>query len=162
MAQPTSTGWRTRFDHGDGKSESEGGSVAQAALDGDLAAQRLDQPAHQGQAHAGSLSEPDIEAVEDALEPLGLDAAPAVAHGELHELLHLLGGQQDFAFRGGEAQRVGQRLSRMERTARRSARTNDKIVVGADLDLNAFLRSLVAIAIAGLRATWPRGAGSPA
>ena len=35
-----------------GKCEAEGGSVAQAALDGNLAAQRLNQPPHQRQSQA--------------------------------------------------------------------------------------------------------------
>ena len=54
IAQPTSTGWRIGFDRGHGKSESEGGSMAQPALDRDLTAQRLHQPPHQRQAQAGA------------------------------------------------------------------------------------------------------------
>jgi hypothetical protein len=57
MAQPTSTGWRNRLHGRHGKSEAEGGSMAQAALDGNLAAQRLDQPADQREPQAGAFSE---------------------------------------------------------------------------------------------------------
>ncbi len=55
MAQPTSTGWRIGIHGGHGKGEAEGGAVAETALDGDLAAEGLDQAAHQGEAQARAL-----------------------------------------------------------------------------------------------------------
>ena len=54
MAQPTSTGCGMVSATATGKSEAKSGAMAEAALDGDLAAQRFDEPAHQRQAHAGA------------------------------------------------------------------------------------------------------------
>ena len=76
--------------------------MAEAALDGDLAAEGFDEAAHQGQAEAGAgFIGRGIEAVEDGGEALGLDAAAGVAHGELHEVLDLFGGEQDLRRRAG-------------------------------------------------------------
>ncbi len=50
---------------GDGKSKAEGGSVAEPALHGNLATEQFDQPAHQGEAQAGSLVMRGVEAAED-------------------------------------------------------------------------------------------------
>ncbi len=44
-----------RFDGRHRKSEAESGAVAEAAFDGDLAAERFDQPAYQREAEAGAL-----------------------------------------------------------------------------------------------------------
>ncbi len=69
------------------KREAECGSVAQAAFNGDLAAQRLDQTPHQRQAEARAFFREGVEAVEDGAQPLGLNAAAGVAHRELHKVL---------------------------------------------------------------------------
>src|SRR6202522_2152841 len=64
--------------------KTEGGSVAEPALHGNLTAEQFDQPAHQGQAQAGPLVMRGIEAAENIGQPLGFDAPARVAHGELH------------------------------------------------------------------------------
>ena len=84
--------------------------MAQAALDGNLSAQRLDQPADQREAQAGALLGECTEAVEDGAQPLGLDAAAGVAHRELHKVLDLFGGQQNLALRRRVANGIGEQV----------------------------------------------------
>ena len=73
------------------------------------------------------LSEKVLKRSKMCAEPLRFDAAAGVAHGELHKVLDLFGGQKDFAV-VGRVKRIAldSRLSRMERTARRSAWTRDR------------------------------------
>ena len=84
--------------------------MAQAAFDGNLPAELLDQAAHQRQAQARAGVRHGIEAVKDGAQPVGLDAAPGVAHRELDCLFQLFGGEQNFAVRRGIAQGIGEQV----------------------------------------------------
>src|SRR5271156_6352266 len=75
---------------GDGQSKAEGGSMAQPALHGNLAAEQFDQPAHQGEPQAGALVMGCIEAAEDVRQPFCLNAPAGVAHKKLHVVLLFL------------------------------------------------------------------------
>ena len=57
--------------------------MAQAALDGDLSAQRFDQSANEREAEAGAIRR-CVEAAEDGWQALRLNAAAGVAHQELN------------------------------------------------------------------------------
>src|ERR1700691_5640322 len=59
---------------GDWEGKTEGGSVAEPALHGDLTTEQFDQPAHQGEAQAGPLIMRGIEAAEDVGQTLRFDS----------------------------------------------------------------------------------------
>src|SRR5271156_2378012 len=80
---------------GDGESKAEGGSMAQPAFHGDLAAEQFNQPAHQGEPQPSALVMGCIEAAEDVRQPFCLNAAAGVAHKKLHVVLLLLRLEQN-------------------------------------------------------------------
>ena len=123
--------------------------MAQAAFHRDLAAQRLDQPPHQRQAEARALFREGIEAVEDGAQPLGLDAAAGVAHRELHEVLDLLGGQQDLAVLRRVANRIRKQVVEDRTQGAPVGLHHRQIGVGVDLDADVLFGGLIAIAVAG-------------
>ncbi len=80
--------------------------MIESAFDGDLPALRLDEAANEGQSHAGTRGACSGEAVEDAGEAFGLNAAAVVHDEELHALGQLDGFEADFSAFGGVAEGV--------------------------------------------------------
>ncbi len=115
-----------RCDGSYGQGKAEGGAVADAAFDRDLSSEGFDEAAHERQTQAGAGFIGRAEAAKDSGEALGLDAAAGVADEELDFVAALFGFEPNGAVVGCVAQALLSRLSRMLRTARRSALTYER------------------------------------
>ena len=138
------------FNRGNGQGEAEGGAVAKAALDCDLAAERFDETANESEAQARAALRERIKAIEDGSETFGFDATAGVAHGELDEVFDLFGSEEDLAILGRIAQGVGEQVVEDGAESATIGFDNRQIGVGFDLDADVLLSSLLTMAVATL------------
>ena len=148
--------------HGDG--EAEGGAGAEAALDGDLSTEGLDEAANQCEAESGAFAGAagGVEAAEDLWQSFRLDAAAAVANEELDAVFDLFGAEQDRAFGRRVTDGVAEQV--VEDAAQGAAVGVDvgEIGEGLDLDLDPFGAGLLDPAVSGppARRRWGAAARS--